>query len=642
MSDFLHLIRVGHVPCIYVYDFRQRCARIPFHGEIPWPMEFILSHHRKHVLGCSRPLMADIERGIADWYNRVNWRWILDKSDNVDADSRFAHLRSRNRRPRPCFSDDLGRSGVVHAHVMEKLWNACRCTFKTQHRFYNNSISPIAQWGFRLLKGGAYGVCLSDKDAGFVIMNRDDIIPMKRDLLKGPSYTPAYVSSDLLEAHVVDYRDSCEMVANAEYPMPDHPNIEDRCSVHRKRGRLKQILVSELTLPGRSMISTLNVTIKTHKQQGSVVPRAIHAASTHPMAPGMRWLAMTVREGLKSYSHLLRDANHLLSRLTCLEISGTTRIYKADVKDYFMSGRHDSLVQQSAAIVPDHLQSAYIKLCTLILDSQYIRVAGDVRGSMSKVTIGSGMGLLPSGDISDACLTHMGERPSVLNQQFREHFGLIFYFRFKDDLLFAIDNPDTDERTRCIEAFRGFANFFKIEIEAVATVQRYHDEGRSIPFLDVALYPVPIANGNYLLHVKPYSKPTSLWTPLNYTSNHNPAVHRMWPFGYLQRLRDHCSDDSIYEETKTAFLRKLRIFAPGHPGSYPKPGVSRHRGPQSPTCYCVIPYHPMWYASPLNSICAEMDSILKANNSPRIRISWRLGGSHLFRLVQAYNSIQKQ
>ena len=192
-------------------------------------------------------------------------------------------------------------------------------------------------------------------------------------------------------------------------------------------------------------------------------------------------------------------------------------------------------------------------------------------------------------------------------------------------------------RSSCIKAFRSCSRFFRMEIDLVATVHRYHEEEMSVPFLDIALYPFRIANGNYLLKTKAYTKPTSLWTPLSYTSTHHPAVHLMWPPSVLRRLRDHCTDDASYDEAKRAFMQRLRVFAPGHPGLLATTARPRRRQPSSSTCFCVLPFHPIWHHSGIHSACESMDAMLAAHSSYQVRISWSLAGSHLMRLVQAYN-----
>ena len=78
-------------------------------------------------------------------------------------------------------------------------------------------------------------------------------------------------SFDAMDA-VDDYRTSCVAITAASRNM-----------------KLCNVLCSDLSTG--SVVSSLNCTIKTHKDAGEVGPRAIHSFSNCAFAPGMRHIA---------------------------------------------------------------------------------------------------------------------------------------------------------------------------------------------------------------------------------------------------------------------------------------------------------------------------------------------------------------
>ena len=72
---------------LYVYDPSQRSARLAEQGELPWPVEFILTcFHKKFVMPpLGRPHISKLMKAVATWTNKVRWRYFF-RSQELDAD----------------------------------------------------------------------------------------------------------------------------------------------------------------------------------------------------------------------------------------------------------------------------------------------------------------------------------------------------------------------------------------------------------------------------------------------------------------------------------------------------------------------------------------------------------------------------
>lgn len=111
---------------------------------------------------------------------------------------------------------------------------------------------------------------------------------------------------------------------------------------------------------------------------------------------------------------------------------------KFDIKHFYMSGDHSSLVKRCSELIDDpRLRLAFEMVVKVVLDSKDISVPG-VDDFIWKVMKGSGMGLLCSGELSEAAFLSMAERRFVSYANIRGKFSVEYYGRFKDDGILVI------------------------------------------------------------------------------------------------------------------------------------------------------------------------------------------------------------
>ena len=79
------------------------------------------------------------------------------------------------------------------------------------------------------------------------------------------------------------------------------------------------------------------------------------------------------------------------------------RFLKLDVKEFYLSGSHEYLVSQSASILDSSIRDDYKLLASVVLGNQYVRSPA-LPSKHFNVISGTGMGMIPSGSISDAVL----------------------------------------------------------------------------------------------------------------------------------------------------------------------------------------------------------------------------------------------
>jgi hypothetical protein len=376
-----------------------------------------------------------------------------------------------------------------------------------------------------------------------------------------------------------------------------------------------------------NIIARLDVTIKTHKPLTEQVPRAIHGAPKHLFAPGMRYIANRLRTSLNSFPHILKDSDHFMRVLTGMLFEPTDRIIKLDIKDFFMSGEINPLVLHSMSLISDPGErSVLAELLRIVLTTQLICIPGDPTRSRWRVKIGSGMGLIVSGEVSDSAFLQMAEVTTILQPSFREKYNVRLWLRFKDDIFCVVGAGPADDLLR---ELRHYAKFFKLKVESVDTLSRLVEQDRWVCFLDLDVTPTFHADG-LIFKFRPYRKPTSIWRPLSYTSNHAASIHLSWAGAYAQRLSRHSSNSTDREEALTDFRNMLRLRGVCHPGAYiDMSTASATTRVKQPASRIVLPYHELWAQSDFTNVLKSFDAVLQRIGFPVVRIAWSLAGPHL-------------
>ena len=76
------------------------------------------------------------------------------------------------------------------------------------------------------------------------------------------------------------------------------------------------------------------------------------------------------------------------------------------------------------------------------------------------------MGMQPSGNIADSAFYSMAERNFILLTSTRRKYGILYYGRFKDDIVIIFKDIGLDCIRECLEEFKLKAGFFRITIDS--------------------------------------------------------------------------------------------------------------------------------------------------------------------------------
>ena len=299
--------------------------------------------------------------------------------------------------------------------------------------------------------------------------------------------------------------------------------------------------------------------------------RGLHACANHPFRPLMQFVAAVINRVLDKLEHNVKDSKSLVASLRkiMLPVDGetVTKFVTFDIKDFFMSDSHKGLAHASRSIVVGDTRKAlffdavvfllksqgvHIKQCNLQVDmdsldeSELCRVFCE----LYKVNCGSGMGLPSSDPLSSLHFYESTEKWLELKSTKRA-FGIIRYYRFKDDILLLSNAPEV-KLGFMLECMNACVADYKI---VCSSISRFR-----VRFLDLM-----ICSQDGQIVTYPVHKTLRQGSSLLHCSGHPPRQHMSWPLARCFALSALCTNAAHVKLVQQILLLKLMCEIPDHP-----------------------------------------------------------------------------
>ena len=583
--------------------------------DIPWPVIFLLGRvHRKfRFLSNSMPTQFQLLEALSEGSSKLKWNnFFASREDSHVCPPKQLLFRKKvsmfTGKAPPELNDFCAR---MSQRFRDGAASAISRQYGRSRRHGN--VLPIHKAAYEWLKASEYCAVPCDKETGYCLVKLRDFDEMQCSIFAKDWYEaadPRSVSAEYWSRSMVPCYTKISKAVAA---------VDDRISVSR--------LLSSLQFGRSRFPSQLMHTCKTHKKDHCVTFRPVHGSSSHPFSALMAWVNLILDSAIAKFRHVLRSADDLLMQIRDLRAVPDMIWLHYDLSDFFMSGKTDFLVHHASLIVPSRFREIFRTALKFILDHQFVTCRRDP-AKLYRVVQGTGMGLKCSSSVADAAFLHSIELCSIglSLRRTQERAGIVFYRRFRDNLLFAW-HPE----------------FVKIKQIVSRLEQAFPYTGAieeaspgGVDFLDMTLYH-DVASGR--VHYSPLLKPTALASVLSLHSAHPLSVHGAWLKAYLFRIRRRSSSLEWYCSYKHEVLSRLESYGldPAiiaaldretrfiHPVKVPAIDLRRQR---VPTFRLVLPYHPVWQKEFLKA-CAEYSQELKGLKLPgldfdRLSISWQL------------------
>ena len=360
-----------------------------------------------------------------------------------------------------------------------------------------------------------------------------------------------------------------------------------------------------------TVVAKLRLLLKSHKDASKVTCRAIHSLPCFSFEAHSRWLMAQIRERLRGVNHLMRSSAEVVKRLHHVSVPGKLFLVKLDIKDFYVVGEAHIIAEKVARLFEcEKRRSLIFDITYFLLSNQFVKSGG----ALYEVARGTGIGLLHSGDVADACFYSMVEKP--LENSFVAA-GVLDWYRFRDDMLFlASDAAKFNALKAKMEAL---SDFFVLEVENVSCV--------SVRYLDIV-----VQREDCRVVALPFLKDPNLSRKLPVSSAHPWSVHKSWPSVLVKRTMSLASKDVIVKpflEEVSARLRNDGCFVPSFAESSSK---MLARKPSARALWLPLGYHPWWCKTAKKAVArinkdASFQSLLSMTSpglaKARIRIAWR-------------------
>ena len=409
---------------VYVYDTDLQDAYHPSIGEYPFQVMITLGcYSTKHIfidkkgptLGSYNEKVRDLcilikkktgsesERSIPWWYRKFGNRTFLREPNAEDTDLRA-----------------ITTTNMIH----EKLFNLLRRRtqeYKGSRRPHEHNLNSIHKFAFKWIRQSGFYAVQTDKDGGFCLLPRELVQQMMMDRLDPQKYA---IQSNINEDSIMKQLLERSHALGEAFEDDELTKYLERVLKESDSSKIRQ---------------TLLFNIKTHKGRGNIKFRLIHAATGHPGRAISNVIKLTLQKWEKNFPHIFHNTDEVLKMINDKKFENDTVMITMDIKDFYMVGKHEFLVENCFEHELDLAKkNAFKEALRTLLAHQYVTSELLPEVARTCVTIeGSGMGNIHSGEVAGSVFTKKVEIP-FLDPDIQEIFDLRGYGRYRDDILVFI------------------------------------------------------------------------------------------------------------------------------------------------------------------------------------------------------------
>ena len=428
---------------------------------------------------------------------------------------------------------------------------------------------PMIRWVLRRMRDGGWTLLPHDKEPGFCFIRHSETREKAISSLVPGSYEESHFLDLWLPGMMKTYGVIAKGIGE----------------LHGKR--TQSAVLSSQWSEGVTAICQIRLLCKTTKSPGEVTFRCVHSGVSNMRTGLSAWLAHHLRVKIEiKLPHLLRDTKEFVDDLRHLHWQDGMRMVKIDIKEFYMSGKPCFLSHACSELFCDEtvdFQQLVAKAVDWLCRNQYVQ-SEFFPDLTFRVTRRSGMGLLHSGEVSDAGFWIAAER-WLLTTSVRQWCSITYWRRFRDDIFAITSNfPRFKHVPRWLRS-RAALEGYKLLTEDVSQ--------NKITFLAVD---VVVINGGFV--TKPRERIVAPF--LSEYSAHPRHVHISWPCSVAKSFGSSCLHQKEQRAAENDFLARLQRFftCPTTISRVRRslverrPRVIKDKTPKNKT-WLVLDYHPL-------------------------------------------------
>ena len=488
---------------------------MPANASVPWPVVLMYGGFcPKHIFEGKRfPTMHTISRKITEFGYRAHCKC---KSQRY---KEWWDVKSAYTVP-GTFRSDIPEIRAFTASASSLLYNFFANALETAKQFRHSTRTwlPAFDAAQRHLKNQKTVVLQKDKDGGFALIESKHRLVKLQHAMPSWMYEPFFMEPPDLRKSLFSRLSRLAGKLGKVYQEWDETGDGLRFYVMRHAW----------TSNAQRLYSPILNTIKTHKSPP--VLRVIHNGAGHPFAGAEHVISSLIRRRLKHLDHIHGSTKSMLEGLRNKVFTANMRMYKIDVKDFYLRGSPRSHTVGRFDFLHRVAAVALENLVIFVLENQYAML--EETGQHFRLKEGAGQGRIASGDLSDNTFYCLCERCFILKPVVQRKFGIQHYARYRDDAILIMDHTKFDD----------FFRLLSIRCSIIYELKLEERDRMSMPILDAFVFFQPgFETRGGVLQFRHYSKPTAYKRPLHGSSCHPTTLHYAWAANYIHSIGDRTS-----------------------------------------------------------------------------------------------------
>ena len=538
IDDWLWFLKSGDTDLCPWYSAKDKAI---FATDLPWPVRYILTryHHKhRHNTPASQNLQ-EVKDATRDLCHKIRWRWHFRNTEKEPQHT----ARIKGMQIKPYEGNTNPALETWLRALSDTIFQKCKIA-KSRHHSSSSTLTRLDKHCLASLNQDSTFVPVKqDKMPGYVLMNSDEFEVMLKKSLEKTKYVP-YGPLNIDWNGIRD-----EYLGLAKQVTKKHPDWPMR---YFRIG---------LGTDWRKLASRLKATIKTHKDRGDMKPRIIHASAGYPFAVLSRWLMKKLDAHVYDSDLVIKNTDALIERIKSTPLIGNEVLLKLDIKDFFLSGSSEMLVEDALAGIEDPDLELLRKILHFLTERQYVQLPR-MKSASGKHTspsqdlwwrciVGTGMGLPHSGSLANSAFAGKVERTWITKNSTKAAYGIFLYARYMDDI-FIVLRRDFKLVREFISELSRRSGYFIMQVESCSLTHA--------TMLDLELYFGPGHKKTGILDYRPHFKESHFERPLSHLSAHPRHVHHLWPINNLRRLARRCSSRQEFLYARHLFLKRMKTF----------------------------------------------------------------------------------
>jgi len=424
-------------------------------------------------------------------------------------------------------------------HIYEKVVKQAKIEMAREM----GNVPLVVKVALDIMKDSGYVAIPQDKDTGYVLRTWQEEQKAQTRILGGPEYDE--INRDFL---------------NVEQIKNQYRALAKEVSQLTKDDRITKMLFFSINNPESKWYSVLATSIKTHKEQGEIKYRNIHASVNYAFGGLSAWATRHMQKYTAKMKHLVNSTENMVNRLGCLdkEIDDDTVLYKFDIKEFYMNGTSEELIKGiemameilGPKIEMDSVEKVSydrltIQIVRFLLENQYI-ISDYTKNRVWKIKKGAGMGLMHSREVSSLAYFGLVEGVFTLKKEHMYMHKIFEYCRYEDDgIIIGRERNLTRQYLRSIMEQK---KVWEIKYEGMVSVLF----GQEIQLLNTH---ISLECGKII--IRPRVKGPESGIPLEGHSGHRKCVHK-WPVSTIKELTKYSTTLNGLMDARTTFIARFK------------------------------------------------------------------------------------